>query len=101
MSSLDNYLDRLGRELQASPEEAGEVLREIRSHLELAVLDMGRRGNNAAFTLRHFLFSTLPYAVFNGLPFLLFFVLTSLPAILALVQASARHRPPSRPVWGG
>ena len=53
------------------------------------------------FTLRHFLFSTLPYAVFNGLPFLLFFVLTSLPAILALVQASARHRPPSRPVWGG
>jgi len=50
MSSLDNYLDRLGRELQASPEEAGEVLREIRSHLELAVLNMGRRGNNAVCT---------------------------------------------------
>jgi hypothetical protein len=53
------------------------------------------------FTWRHFLFFTLPYALFNGLPFLLFFALTSLPAVLALVQARARRRPPSRPVWGG
>lgn len=53
------------------------------------------------FTLHHFLFATLPYAVFSGLPFLLFFVLTSLPAILALVQSRAHRRPPSRPVRGG
>ena len=53
------------------------------------------------FTMRHFLFATLPYAVFNGLPFLLFFVLTSMPAILALIQVRARRRPPSRPVRGG
>lgn len=53
------------------------------------------------FTARHFFFVTLPYAFFSGLPFLLFFALTSLPAILALVQARARRPPPSRPVWGG
>jgi len=53
------------------------------------------------FTLRHFLFFTLPYAFFSGLPFLLFFALTSMPAILALLQMRARRRPPSRPVWGG
>ena len=53
------------------------------------------------FTARHFFFFTLPYAFFNGLPFLLFFALTSLPGVLALVQARARRRPPSRPVLGG
>jgi hypothetical protein len=53
------------------------------------------------FTWRHFLFITLPYAAFNGMAFLLFFVLTTLPAILAMVQARARRQPPSRPVLGG
>lgn len=53
------------------------------------------------FTWRYFLFATLPYAVYKGLPFFLFLVLTSLPAILALVQTRARRRPPSRPVLGG
>ena len=53
------------------------------------------------FTWRYFLFVTLPYAFFSGLPFLLFFALTSLPAVLALVQTRTRRRPPSRPVWGG
>lgn len=48
------------------------------------------------FTWRYFLFTTLPYAIYHGLPFLLFFVLTSLPAILALAQrVRARHRPPT------
>jgi hypothetical protein len=51
------------------------------------------------FTLRHFVFTTLPYALYHGLPFLLFFVLTSLPSVLALIQARTRHRPPSRPIW--
>jgi hypothetical protein len=54
------------------------------------------------YTLRYFLFPTLPYAIYNGMPFLLFFVLTSLPAVLALVQqVRARRRPPSRPALGG
>ena len=53
------------------------------------------------YTWRNFLFGTLPYAVFKGLPFLLFFVLTALPAILALVKVRARSRPPSRPAVGG
>jgi len=53
------------------------------------------------FTVRHFAFVTLPYALFNGLPYLLFFLLTLLPATLSLVQARARRRPPSRPVMGG
>jgi hypothetical protein len=46
MASLDDYLDQLGRELQAPPEESAEILREIRSHLELAVLDMERNGRD-------------------------------------------------------
>ena len=58
------------------------------------------------FTWRYLLFVTLPYATFSSLPFLLLFILTSLPAILALVQrvSTSRHtrrRPPSRPAWGG
>jgi len=52
------------------------------------------------FTWRHFLVFTLPYAIYKGLPFLLFFALTSLPAVLALLQARVRRRPPSRPVVG-
>jgi hypothetical protein len=52
------------------------------------------------YTWRYFLFPTLPYAIYHGLPFLMFFVLTSLPAILALVQMTVRRRPPSRPVRG-
>ena len=52
------------------------------------------------FTWRHFLIFTLPYALYKGLPFLLFFALTSLPAVLALVQKRVRRQPPSRPVWG-
>jgi hypothetical protein len=46
-------------------------------------------------------FLTLPYAFLSGLPLVLFFALTSLPAVLALVQTRARRRPPSHPVWGG
>jgi len=58
------------------------------------------------FTWRYFAFVTLPYATFSSLPFLLLFILTSLPAILALVQRMstsrrAGRRPPSRPAWGG
>jgi hypothetical protein len=51
MSALDDYLERLGAQLQTSPEEAAEVLREVRSHLELAVRDMGRNGNDHALCL--------------------------------------------------
>jgi hypothetical protein len=54
-----------------------------------------------SFTLRNFLLGSLPFSILNGLPFLLFFVLTSLPAIFALVQIRTRRRPPSRPVFGG
>ena len=55
-----------------------------------------------AFSVRYFLSVTVPYAMFHGLPFLLFFFLTMLPAILALAQARARRqRPPSRPALGG
>jgi len=39
MSTLEDYLDQLGHEIQASPEDTAEILREIRSHLELAVRD--------------------------------------------------------------
>jgi hypothetical protein len=53
------------------------------------------------FTLRYFLLVTLPYALFKGMPLLLFFVLTSLPGILALAKARARSRPPSQPATGG
>ena len=52
------------------------------------------------FTWRHFLIFTLPYAFYKGLPFLLFFALTSLPAVLAFMQARVRRQPPSRPVVG-
>ena len=39
MPTLDDYLDQLGREIQGSPEDTADILREIRSHLELAVQD--------------------------------------------------------------
>ncbi|MBN1955890.1 MAG: hypothetical protein JW900_12695 [Anaerolineae bacterium] len=45
------------------------------------------------FTWQHLIHYTLPYAVIYGLPFLLLFVLSSLPAILALIQVRSR-RPP-------
>jgi hypothetical protein len=45
------------------------------------------------FTWRYFLSVTVPCVTFKGLPFVLFFVLTSLPAVLALVQTRARRRP--------
>jgi hypothetical protein len=46
MAALGDYLDQLERELQASPDKQAEILREIRSHLELAVLDMERNGED-------------------------------------------------------
>jgi|GEM_PF-5359700 len=53
------------------------------------------------FSLRYFVFTTLPYSIYNGLPFLLFGLLTLLPAILAFVRWYIRQRPPSRPVTSG
>jgi hypothetical protein len=53
------------------------------------------------FSLEYFVVATLPYSLFSGLPYLLFTVLTSLPAILALVQSQTRRGPPSRPVLSG
>ena len=43
--------------------------------------------------------ATLPYALINGLPYLLFALLTSLPAIVELARMRAERRPPSRPAW--
>jgi hypothetical protein len=54
-----------------------------------------------AFTPKLFVLGTLPYALYHGLPYLLFSVLTALPAISALVQTQTQRRPPSRPVWSG
>jgi hypothetical protein len=54
------------------------------------------------FSLRHFIFLTVPYGIYSGLPFLLFMLLTSLPALLSLTRARARRQqPPSRQVWSG
>lgn len=53
------------------------------------------------FSLDYFVFITLPYSIYNGLPFLLFGLLTSLPAIGAFVRSFVRQRPPSRPVTSG
>ena len=53
------------------------------------------------FTVNYFFLATLPYAVFHGLQYVLFTVLTALPAILALAQTYAQRRPPSRPIWSG
>ncbi|MFL7794027.1 MAG: hypothetical protein AB8I69_17930 [Anaerolineae bacterium] len=50
------------------------------------------------YTLRYFFLTTLPYAIYHSLPFLLFFVLTSMPALVALAQTLIRRRPPSRPL---
>lgn len=51
------------------------------------------------FTLRYFVLITLPYGLYQALPYFLFTVITSLPAIMALLQAQTRRQPPSRPVW--
>ncbi|MBN1580976.1 MAG: hypothetical protein JXA89_09765 [Anaerolineae bacterium] len=54
------------------------------------------------FSLQHFVFLTIPYGIYSGLPFLLFMLLTSLPALLSLIKARARQqKPPSREVWNG
>jgi hypothetical protein len=53
------------------------------------------------FTLDHFVRITLPYSLFRGPPFLLFSLLTTLPALLALTQAQARRPPPSHRAWSG
>jgi hypothetical protein len=50
------------------------------------------------FTPGHFVRVTLPYSLVYGPPLLLFSLLTTLPALLALIQSQARQRPPSRPV---
>ncbi len=51
MSALDDYLERLGAQLQAAPEETAEVLREIRSHLESSARDIGRNGDDQGLCL--------------------------------------------------
>lgn len=54
------------------------------------------------FSLRHLIFLTIPYGIYTGLPFLLFMLLTSLPALMSLIQARARRQqPPSRQAWSG
>jgi hypothetical protein len=53
------------------------------------------------FSLQYFVLATLPYSLYHGLPYLMFTVLTSLPAISALVQSQTRRGPPSRPVLSG
>jgi hypothetical protein len=54
------------------------------------------------FTLQYLLLVTLPYATFHALPYVLFMMLTSLPALTALIRDRMQHRqPPSRPVWSG
>lgn len=53
------------------------------------------------YTWSYFLLTTVPYAIFNGLPFLLFSVMTCLPALAALAQTVFRRQPPSRPLASG
>jgi hypothetical protein len=53
------------------------------------------------FTWDHLARITLPYLLLRGPPFLLFALLTALPALLALVQSQARRPPPSRRAWSG
>jgi hypothetical protein len=50
-SLIADYVERLRHELQASPEETEEVLREVRSHLELAAGDVDREGGDEAARL--------------------------------------------------
>ena len=45
---VDQYLDRLGHELQATPDQEQEILREIRSHLLLAAQDLDRGSERAS-----------------------------------------------------
>jgi hypothetical protein len=51
------------------------------------------------YTVEFFVKATLPYGLINGLPYLLFALLTSLPAIVELARTRAEHGPPSRPAW--
>jgi hypothetical protein len=54
------------------------------------------------FSISHLVFLTVPYGIYASLPFLLFMLLTSLPALLSLFRARARQQqPPSRRVWSG
>jgi hypothetical protein len=53
------------------------------------------------YTLSYFLLTTLPYAIFHSLPFMIFFVMTSLPALIALTQPFLQRQPPSRPLVSG
>lgn len=50
------------------------------------------------YTVGYFALVTIPYALYRGLPYLLYTVLAAVPAVLALLRARARGRPPSRPV---
>ena len=51
------------------------------------------------FSLQYMAMVTLPYGLFNGLPYLLFMMLTSLPALSALVRDRIkRQQPPSQPL---
>jgi hypothetical protein len=51
------------------------------------------------YTVEFFVGATLPYGLINGLPYLLFALLTSLPAIVELARKGVERRPPSRPAW--
>ena len=53
------------------------------------------------FSWSYLFLVTLPYGLYHGLPYLLFGVLTALPAISALMQPPGRRGPPSRPVLSG
>lgn len=59
------------------------------------------------YTWQYFFVVTLPYGLYHGLPYFMFTVITSLPAISALLQAQTRRPPPGtnssvrppRPIW--
>ena len=53
------------------------------------------------YTVDYFFQGTVPYALYHGLPYLLFTLLTSLPAITALVRSYTQQHPPSRPLVSG
>jgi hypothetical protein len=53
------------------------------------------------YTTDYFFRGTVPYALYNGLPYLLFTLLTALPAIAALVHSYTQRQPPSRSVFSG
>lgn len=53
-----------------------------------------------SFTWRHLVFLTIPYGIYKGMPCFLFFIIASMPALLALLQQSSQRRPPLRPLQG-